>query len=259
MNNASKALLASLSLLGLAACGSGDVAQAIGTADPQVRFAQVAPNTQSGTLQRNGVTRSEATNVPYGFISDYFTVDTGGADWTVILANSSANAGSATSTTTNFDSQRGHKYTILSVQESTGATSVATINDPTNLSLTSDNSRVRVFNGSFNAQNIDVYLNAVGQNINSMTPNLSGIGFKQTGPGNGTDSLSVAGSANTAPYQITITAAGTKTVLFQGQQVIPNSRDLLFVTVPSSATNPTGINLLVKTDGQGPATQVQRL
>ena len=255
MNNVSKLLFASIPVFGLAACGSGDVAQSLGTADPQVRLAHVAPAAPNLTLQRNGGTRSEATNVPYGFVSNYFSVDTGSATWTVSGTTNTGNAGTGFSQSVNFDAQRGHKYTIAAVNDSPTATSLVTINDPTNLNLVSDDSRFRVLNASFNAQNIDVYLIGLNETVGSKNPTLSSIGFKNTGPGNGTDALKSRGGT----YQVVVTTAGTKTVLFRGQQEVPDNRDVLFVTVPNSVTNPTGINLLVKLDGTAGATQVSRL
>lgn len=255
MNNPLKLLLASSCVLGLAACGSGDVAQSLGTADPQVRLAHVAPAAPNLTLQRNGGARSEATNVPFGFVSNYFSADTGSATWTVTGATSTGNAGTGLPQSVNFDAQRGHKYTIAAVNDSPTATSLVTINDPTNLNLIGDDSRFRVLNASYNAQNIDVYLIGVNQTIGSLNPTLSSIGFKSTGPGNGTDAFKSRGGT----YQVVVTTAGTKNVLFRGQQEIPDNRDVLLVTVPNNVANPTGINLLVKLDGTAGATQVARL
>lgn len=258
MNNVSKLLLAaSVPLFGLAACGGGsDIGQAIGTARPQVRLANVSPAAPSVTLQRESQSYSEASNISYPTITNYFDVDTGGANWTVRATGSGNVVG-----TQNFDAQRGHRYTLLAVADSATATSVAWINDPITYSLTDDGSRVRVFNASYNAKNIDVYLIGQNQNINSETPDskLSNIAFKQTGPANGTESLLRQASPDIAPYKVVVTTAGTKNVLFQGSYVVKNRQDILFVTVPKDVNNPNaGINLLAK-QGDEAAKQVPSL
>ena len=246
MNKTSKLLLATLPLIGLAACNSSD-GIGLNVFEPQVRLAHVAPGAPNVTLQRNGSARAEATDRAYGFTSNYFNVDTGGADWSVKVASSGANVG-----TVNFDSQRSHKYTVLAVSESATSYGVALINDPTNPSIVNDNARVRTFNGSYNAQNIDVYLGGLDQNIGSLTPDSAGVAFKSSGPGTGVDSLRRRGGT----YKVTITPAGSKTILFQGRFAILDNKDVLFITVPNAAANPTGINLLVKVDGDAGAIQV---
>ncbi len=236
----SKLLLVSIPLVGLSACGDSDVANVIGTAEPQVRLAHVAPNAPAVTLQRNGQNRNEATNVPYPTITNYFNTDNNNATYDVRVASSGASVGNV-----NIDAERGHKYTILTVAESTGATSLSVINDPTNLGVTNDNSRVRVFNASANAQNIDIYTIGQQQTIASLNPDLPSIGFKQSNPRDGADSLGRRGG----DYKIVVTTAGTKNVLFQGNYTIRDNQNVLFVTVPVLPSNgqpATGVALLAK-------------
>ena len=236
----SKLLLVSIPLVGLAACGDSDIANVIGTAEPQVRLAHVAPNAASVTLQRNGQNRNEATNVPYPTITNYFNTDNNNATYDVRVASSGASVGNV-----NIDAERGHKYTILTVTESTGAISLSVINDPTNLGVTDDNSRVRVFNASANAQSIDIYTIGQQQTIGSLNPDLPGIGFKQSNPRDNADSLGRRGG----DYKIVVTTAGTKDILAQGNYTIRDRQNVLFVTVPVLPANgqaATGIRVLVK-------------
>ena len=237
----SKLVLAAIPLIALTACSGGSsVGNVIGTANPQVRLANVSPIAPSLTLQRNTSNRNEATNVPYPTITNYFDVDTGTADYTVV------GLGSGTNFTQSFDAQRGHKYTILAVADSPTTTSLAPqLNDPTNLSIVSDQSRVRVFNGSYNAQNIDVYTIGQQQTITSLQPDLPNIGFKNSNPANGTDSIGRRGG----DYKIVVTTAGTKNILFQGNYTIRDRQNVLFVTVPVLPGNgqaATGVALLAK-------------
>ncbi|MEO8249716.1 MAG: DUF4397 domain-containing protein, partial [Burkholderiales bacterium] len=212
------------------------------------RLAHVAPGAPNVTLQRNGGARSEATNVSYPTITDYFNVDNSSATWSVQATASGATVGS----TTSFESKRGHKYTILAVADSAASNSIATIDDPTNRSLISDDSLFRAFNASFNAQNIDVYLIGLNESVNNTTPALQGIAFKNAKPDSGSDGRRSRGG----DYQVVVTTAGTKTVLAKGKVTVPDNRDVLFVTVPNDVNSPTGINLLVKFQGQPGASLV---
>lgn len=261
MNFIHKILLAIASMAGLSACGGGgsDLAQPIGTFDPQVRFANVTPTAPALTLARNGYIRTEATNVSNIFISDYFTVDTGSADYRASGQVDMGNADTAFSQTINFDAKRGHKYTILAVVDALppGGGSLAQSNtlvlvdDPTNPSLPGDESSVRAVNGSFNAQNIDLYLIGLAESIDARTPDLTSIAFKQSHPVSGSDSIRRSGG----DYQVVAATAGTKNILYRGRFTIPAKRDVLLVTIPYIAgtptANPSGVAIAAKIQGDG--------
>ena len=241
-----KLLLASIPLVALTACGDSDVANVIGTAEPQVRLAHVSPVAPAVTLQRNGNNRNEATNVPYPTITNYFNTDNNNASYDVRVASSGALVGNVS-----IDAERGHKYTIVAVAETSGSTSLAVINDPTNASFTNDASRVRVFNASANAPSVDVYTVGAAEDIASLRPDLANVGFKQSSPQDGNNSLDRRGG----DYKIVVTTAGTKTVLFQGKYTIRDRQNVLFVTVPvvaAGGTTATGVSVLVK-QGDDPA------
>ncbi len=93
------------------------------------------------------------------------------------------------------------------------------------------NARVRVVNGSSNSGTFDLYLTAVGSDLASASPVLSSVSYEGMSPASGIDSYTI--SAGT--YQLTITAGGTKTVLFNGTLVAKNDDDLLLVTLPKSS------------------------
>ena len=57
------------------------------------------------------------------------------------------------------------------------------------------------------------------------------------------------------PWQVVITTAGTKTVLFSGQIAFGNNQDVLLVTVPD-ATKSGGIGVLEKLEGTAGMTAV---
>ena len=238
----------SLVLAGIAACGGGDTADRLDLANPSLRFVHASPLAPNLTLTRAGVAQTDETNVAYGFASNYFDIDTGAADWVV-----KTTAGGVPLGTSSIDPLRGTKYTIVALPTSATDTATLLFADPYNKPLASDSSRVRVVNGSYNAANIDLYMNAAGTDITvvGVNPLISATAFRSAGPASNNDSVSIPGGA----YQLSITAAGTKTVLFRGTVTFTPNRDVLLVTVPNAAL-PTGIKVLVKIEGTAGLTEV---
>lgn len=155
-----KLLLACLPLGALAACGGGDTADRLDVADPVVRFVHAAPIAPNVTLYRDTVAQPDATNVAYQFASNYFDVDMGVADWSVKTAAGGIDVGAVS-----IDPLRGTKYTVVAYTTSATANAVALISDPYNKPLTSDSAHLRLMNASFNAANVDVYMNTPGTDI----------------------------------------------------------------------------------------------
>jgi hypothetical protein len=239
-------LLATLPLLALAGCGGGDTEDRLDLADPTVRFVQASPIAPHLTLFKGTLAQSDATDVGYKFASDYFDIGADKADWSVKTTVGSANLGSVT-----IDPLRGTKYTIVALASSDTDNSVYLIVDPFNKPLTSDSTRLRVMNASFNAANIDLYLQPVGASIATVAPLIAGTAFKTSGPASGDDSVSVAAG----DYQVTITPAGSKTVLFRGPLSFGANKDVLLLTVPDSLL-PGGIGVLEKIEGTPGATSL---
>ena len=248
MNTLYKLLLAGVPLLGLAACGGGDTADRLDVADPVVRFVHASPYAPNVTLYRGTVAQSDATNVAYKFGSNYFDVDTSAADWSVKTAVGAASVGSVL-----IDPVRGNKYTIVALPTSAIANDVYLITDPYNKSLASDNARVRVLNASFNAGNIDLYVTASTTDITApnVLPTIGGTVFRTAGPATGSDSVQIEGGT----YQVIVTTAATKTVLFKGQLAINKNADVLFLTVPDTGT-PAGVKVLAKVEGTAGANEL---
>lgn len=232
----------------IAACGGSDTADRLDLANPALRFIHASPLAPNVTLTRAGVAQPDETNVAYGFASNYFDIDTGAADWVV-----KTTAGGVPVGTSSIDPQRGTRYTIVALPTSAAETGTLLIADPYNKPLASDSSRVRVVNGSYNAANIDIYMNAAGTDITTagVNPLIAATAFRTAGPATNNDSVALPGGA----YQLSITAAGTKTVLFRGTVSFTQNRDVLLVTVPDAAL-PTGIKVLVKIEGTAGLTEV---
>jgi Domain of unknown function (DUF4397) len=232
--------LALLPFIGLAACGGGDDLQdRLDVADPAVRFVNVAPNAPNLTLLRETAAQSDANNTTFGFADDYFDIDTANANWNVNTTTGNAPVGSVP-----INPVRGDLYTIVAYGTSATASGVALIVDPFNKPLTSQSTRLRLFNASYNAGNIDVYMSVPGTNINTAgaTPLIAATVLGTAGPASGSDSVSLPGGN----YTLTITVAGTKTVLFTGPLDFGNNQDLLLLTVPNGTT---GITVFEKVEG----------
>jgi Domain of unknown function (DUF4397) len=236
----------------LAACGGGSDAQdRLDIAKPVLRFVHASPLAPNVTLFRAEVAQPQATNVAYRFASDYFEVDNSAANYAVKTATGNVTIGTAT-----LDTSRGNKYTLVALPSSNTENSVFLITDPFNKSLTSDKAKVRLMNAAFNASNIDLYLNPVGTDISAaaVTPAIAATAYKTSGPASGNDSLDINGGT----YQLTLTNAGSKTVLFRGRLVIDNNRDILLLTVPDSIL-PGAVKTLVKVEGFAGTTEVPGL
>jgi hypothetical protein len=250
MNLAKRLLLACVPLLGLAACGGSDTADRLDVADPVVRFVHASPIAPNLTLYRADVAQPDATNVPYPFASDYFDIPTSNTDWSV-----KTSAGAITLGTEHIDAARGNRYTIVALTASSTDSSTYLIVDPYNKPLGSSSAHLRVMNASFNAANIDVYVAGVGASIAApVVPTIAGTAYKTSGPLSGDDAIDMPGGT----YQVVVTAAGTKTVLFTGQVSFSNNQDVLLLTVPDGVL-PGSIKTLVKIEGTVGANELPAL
>ncbi len=244
-----KLIWACLPLAALTACGGGDTEDRLDVADPAVRFIHAAPSAPAVTLYRGTVAQYDATNTSYRFASNYFDVAVSAADWPVKTA-----AGGVTVGTVNIDPKRGTKYTIVALDTSATTSGTYLITDPYNKPLTSDSTHLRLMNGSYNAGPVDVYMNAPGTNIVAagVNPLIAATATGSSGPAPGVDAVDIPGGT----YQLTITAAGSKTPLFRGQVTFANNQDLLLLTVPAATGSATPIKALLKQEGTAGTTEI---
>jgi Domain of unknown function (DUF4397) len=226
MKTLQKILLACAPLMLVAACGGGDdsVDDRLGVADPKVRFVHAIEGGPAVGLYRNGGTIGGVDGVNYRYASNYFDVSSTAADYSVRTT-----AGSVQISNANLNPHQGDKYTFVAYAGAGGVPSTLLIEDPYNKSLTSNDARVRVMNASNNTPNFDVYLTAPSVDIATVSPNFANVALGSAVPGTGADSHEFA--ANN--YQLRITTAGTKTVIFNAPLNLSQNADMLLVTVPS--------------------------
>ena len=235
------AVLALGSLGVLAACGGGDddIGQIIGTSAPQYRTVHANPFIQNVDFGVNGTVK--IANVGFKSVSSYFGIDSVPTVATVASAGTSAPLATASLSPAN-----GHRYTALAIVAATGtATSLSIIDDPYNKSILSDKARVRTFNASYNANNVDVYLTAPNADITTLSPTMSGAAYGAASPVSTQDSIYLDGGT----YQVSVTTAGTKNVIFASQPFsLANNADWLITTLPAGgvgAVTPNAIRVLV--------------
>jgi hypothetical protein len=239
-----KLVLACAPLMLLAACGGGDdsIDDRLSVADPKVRFVHAYEGGPALGLYRNGGTIGGVDNRTYGYASNYFDVSSTAADYSVRTT-----VGGTEIRNVNFNPHQGDKYTFVAYATGLlGPTGVVFIEDPYNKSLTSNDARVRVVNGSYNSGPVDVYITPAATDINTVSANYSNVALGNAVPGTGADS----GEFGANNYQLRITTAGTKTVIFNAPLNLSQNADLLLVTVPSGLL-PNQIKVLAVTADSG--------
>ena len=241
-------LLVITPVAGLVACGGGDTADRLDLADPVVRFVHASPLAPNLTLYHGAVVQADIVDKPYKFASNYFNVDIGLNTWTAKTTVADLTLGSIP-----IDASRGNRYTIEVLPGSNVDSSVYLITDPYNKVLTSDSARLRIMNASFNASNIDLYMSPLGTDVTTATvaPTIAGTAYKTSGPKSGGDSIDIPGGT----YKVTITTAGTKTILFTGQMAFGNNADILLLSVPDTLL-PGSIKTLLKLEGSTGVSEV---
>lgn len=215
------ALLLAPTMLVAACGGGGDAEDRLDVADPRVRFIQAIP-VGTYTLFRNDMAQSDATNVGYKYGSKYFDVETGQATWAVKTDSGT------TIVEAPIDARRGNRYTLIAAPAANDGQSFLTIRDPYNKGLVSDKARVRIANAAFTVGSIDLYITPVGTSIDSLQPTMAAVEYGAASPADSVDSIELAGGS----YQLQMTEAGTKDVVFNTTVTIDNNADWLFVAVP---------------------------
>lgn len=251
MNASLKLLCAALPLALLAACGGGNdnADDRLDLADPKVRLVHAIPLAPEVTLYRADQTVApELSGLAYKDASPYVEIGTDTFRWDVKTTRTPAlTLGSVT-----FDAGRGNKYTLVALPGSGALTEVVLIDDPYNKGIVSDNARVRLFNASFNAAALDVYLSAPGTDLATQSPTFAALNYKVAVPESGQDSRELEGGN----YQLRLTTAGTKDVIFSANVNLAKNADWLLATVPASITPNDVKVLVVQADDGEPALEL---
>ncbi|POR54643.1 uncharacterized protein DUF4397 [Paraburkholderia eburnea] len=221
------AVLASAAAL-LTACGGGgnDVGKELGLQNPEIHFVHALPGGANVDFLVNG--SALQTNIAYKQVTNFANINTGNT--TVAYANTGTTTAIASG---NFpDVAKGHEYTVLALPALTGG-DIGLIDDPFDKGLLSNSARVRAFNATANAQNLDIYIVAPNTDINTVSPTMAGVAFKNAVPASGQDSNYLNGGT----YVAIVTTAGSKTPIFQSASFnLANNADWLITSVPIAGT-----------------------
>ncbi|KVN27135.1 hisitidine kinase [Burkholderia stagnalis] len=221
----------------LAACGGGnDVGTELGISHPQARFINAVPAGPNLDYYLNA--KIDAAGIPYKGVTRYHDVDSGTQNASYDVSGTTTTVAAQT-----FSAANGHHYTTIALPSTQSPISV--IDDPFDKGLLSDKARVRSFNASPNARDVDVYVVAPGTDITTQSPTLSGAAYQNASPATGQDSIYLSGGT----YQVIVTTAGSKTAILKTTPVnLANSADWLLVTIPAGGIAdvvPNHIHVLV--------------
>ena len=233
----------------LSACGGGgssDVGKELGLTNPEIHFIHAIPSGPAVDFLVNGTAPSGQTNISYKGVTNFTNINTGATT----VAYSDAGTTTALASGSFPDVAKGHDYTVLALPGLT-APDIGLIDDPFDKGLLSNSARLRGFNASANATNLDLYLvQATSTDITNASPTMAGMAFKNAVPASGQDSIYVSGGQ----YVLIATVAGSKTPIFQSPSFsLSNNADWLVTSVPIggalSQLVPGQIHLLVAQNG----------
>lgn len=243
----------------LAACGGGssDVGKEVGLQNPEIHFVNAVPLAPDGSsapnldLFVNGSTLSGQTNVPYKGVTNFANIGTGSTQVGYGLTGTNPSAALASGTFPNV--ANGHEYTVIALPSITASNGygIGLIDDPFDKGLLSNDARLRSFNASPNAADVDVYIVPPGTtSVSGYSPTMAGVSYGNAVPASGQDSLYVSGGT----YMAIVTAAGSTTPIYESPQFsLANNADWLISTVPAggvaSTLQPGQIHLLVAQGG----------
>ena len=232
----------------LAACGGSgsDVGKELGLTNPEIHFIHAIPGGPAVDFLVNGTAPSGQTNISYKGVTNLPNINTGSTS--VAYSNTGTTTALASG---NFpDVAKGHEYTVLALPGAT-APDIGLIDDPFDKGLLSNSARLRGFNASANATNLDLYLvQSTGTDISNVSPTMAGVSFKNAVPASGQDSIYVSGGQ----YVLIATVAGSKTPIFQSSSfTLSNNAEWLVTSVPIagalSQLVPGQIHLLIAQNG----------
>ncbi|MCC8394325.1 DUF4397 domain-containing protein [Paraburkholderia sp. MMS20-SJTR3] len=240
------AVVAAASILSACGGGSSDAGKELGLTNPQIHFIHAIPGGPAVDFLVNGSAPSGQTNIAYKGVTNLTNINTGST--TVAYAATGSTTALASGTFPNV--AKGHEYTVLALP-GLSAPDIDLIDDPFDKGLLTNDARVRSFNASANASNLDLYLVQAGTtDVSNVSPTLAGVSFKNAVPASGQDSIYVSGGQ----YVLIATVSGNKTPIFRSAAFsLANNADWLITSVPIggalSQLLPGQIHLLIAQNG----------
>ncbi|MGK0267873.1 MAG: hypothetical protein ACI8Y3_000480 [Paraglaciecola sp.] len=239
MNIFGKFLAVSVFSISLVACSSDDydddlaVIDLIPTPTADLRIIHAVPDAPTVNVFAGAALLAGLENVDYQVSSPWITVDEG---IYAVRVEANVPSGTADVITASLTLDGEKSYNVLAVGSTTDGTIEPLVVSVDRSAVTSGNVRVQIVHAAPAAPMVDIYVTAPGDDIEISQP-LATASFKDS-----TGQVEVAGG----DYQIRITAAGSKTVVFDsGTVALPADADLLVAATQNTGTGPSPVTLLV--------------
>ena len=201
------------------------------TAD--LRIIHAVPDAPTVNVFAGAALLAGLENVDYQVSSPWLTVDEG---IYAVRVEANVPSGTADVITASLTLDGEKSYNVLAVGSTTNGTIEPLVVSVDRSAVTSGNVRVQIVHAAPATPMVDIYVTAPGDDIEVAQP-LATASFKDS-----TGQVEVAGG----DYQIRITAAGSKTVVFDsGTVALPADADLLVAATQNTGTGPSPVTLLV--------------
>ena len=236
MNSFSKILAVSAFTLALAGCSDNDdvvIIDEVPTPTSDLRIIHAVPDAPTVNVYAGSAVLAGLENVDYQVSSPWIEVDEGTYS---VRVEANVPSGTADVITASLSLEGEKSYNVLAVGSTTDGTIEPLVVANDRSTVTAGNVRVQVVHAAPAAPMVDVYVTAPDADIEVEQP-LATASFKES-----TGQVEVAGG----DYQIRVTLAGTKTVVYDsGTVTLPADADLLVAATQNTGTGPSPVTLLV--------------
>ncbi|MFC3120252.1 DUF4397 domain-containing protein [Agaribacter flavus] len=198
----------------------------------EVRVIHASPDAPAVNILANGAAVEALAGLDYQAASGLLSLDAG--EYTFVVDALLPGDQTASVITVEAMLEGEKEYNVLAVGDTASIEALLVVND--NTDVTEGNVRAQVVHAAPDAPTVDVYVTAVDADIEAEQP-LATLAFKDFTP-----QVEIAAG----DYQIRITPAGTKTVVFDsGSVTLSAGADLLISATENVATGMSPVKLLV--------------